>query len=279
MPKTYIKREYQVIAEFIQERTKHRPTIGIVLGSGLSALADEVREADKLPYRDIPRFPTSKVEGHGNRLVIGLLEEVPVIVMQGRIHFYEGYSMVDVTLPTRVLREFGVKTLIITNAAGGINPDFAPGELMLITDHINLAGMVGHNPLMGANDPELGERFPDMSEAYDAKLRATALQVAEEEEIPLQQGVYIMLSGPNFETPAEVEFIRRIGADAVGMSTVPEVIVARHGGMRVLGISGITNIAGATASNHQEVLDIGAVITPRMVKLIKGILQKLPKGA
>lgn len=200
------------------------------------------------------------------------------MVMQGRIHFYEGYSMSQVTFPIRVMQRLGIEILIVTNAAGAINPDFVPGDIMLITDHINLIGMGGANPLVGPNLDIFGPRFPDMSQAYDRALQALARQVATQEGIHLREGVYVSLAGPSFETPAELRFLRLIGADAVGMSTVPEVIVARHGGTRVLGFSGISNKAnldGSTITSHVEVMEAGRVLTPKIERLVRGVLRAL----
>ncbi|MBC7251982.1 MAG: purine-nucleoside phosphorylase [Anaerolineae bacterium] len=276
----FTNEEFTEAADYIRSRTQYRPTIGLILGSGLSPLADAVDNADIIPYENIPYFPIPSVEGHVGRLVIGRLEGRDVLIMQGRAHYYEGYSMQQITLPVRVMRLLGVETLIVTNAAGGLRPDFTPGDLMLITDHINLIGMAGLNPLRGVNDPTLGPRFLDMSQAYDPALRALALRVAKELNLPLWQGVYVCLAGPTFETPADIRFLRIIGADAVGMSTVPEVIVARHGGMRVLGISGISNVAitepeeGKEAS-HEEVLQAGQMLVPRLISLLRGVLQRL----
>lgn len=273
--------EFETATAAVRRRTRYAPTIGIILGSGLSALADAVEDADRIPYTEIPYWPSSTVAGHPGQLVIGRLEGQEVMVMQGRAHYYEGYSMDQVTLPVRVMQLMGISTLIVTNAAGGLNPAFHAGDLMLISDHIGLIGMVGLNPLRGPNDDTLGPRFPDMSQAYDAELRALAQQVARALGIPLHEGVYICISGPSFETPADLRFLRLIGADAVGMSTVPEVIVARHGGLRVLGISGITNMARLEPApdqptTHDEVLATGQVIVPRLTALIRGILRALP---
>ncbi|HEX2998209.1 MAG TPA: purine-nucleoside phosphorylase [Anaerolineales bacterium] len=265
-------------ADAIRKRTSYRPRVGLILGSGLNSLADSVKEPDILPYADLPNWPVSTVEGHVGQLVIGELEGQPVLVMQGRIHFYEGYSMSQVTLPVRVMLRLGLEMMFVTNAAGGVNPDFAPGDVMLITDHLKLVGMTGANPLMGPNIDELGPRFPDMSQAYDRKLMETARQVAGRENISLREGVYCALSGPSFEGPADLRFLRIAGADAVGMSTVPEVIVARHGGMRVLGFSGISNKAnldGSTVTTHQEVIEAGKVITPKNGKDHPGCIARL----
>lgn len=264
--------------EAVRARASHRPRIGIVLGSGLNSLADSVQQADFIPFGDLPDWPLSTVHGHTGRLVIGELEGQSVMVMQGRVHFYEGYSISQVTLPTRVMARMGLEILIVTNAAGGVNPDFAPGDVMLITDHLNLMGMTGANPLMGPNIEELGPRFPDMSQAYDLQLMAQARKTASESGIVLREGVYCGLSGPSFEGPADLRFLRLAGTDAVGMSTVPEVIVARHGGMRVLGFSGISNKAnldGSTVTTHEEVIEAGKVITPKIEKIVRGVLRSL----
>ena len=283
MSDTFLTRkQMEESAAVVRAHTLHQPHVGLVLGSGLGALAEAVERADVVPYADIPYFAPSTVEGHVGRLVIGTLERQTVIVMQGRSHYYEGYSMQQLTLPVRVMQLLGVGILIVTNAAGGLSPEFRPGDLMLITDHINLIGMAGLSPLRGPNDPSLGPRFPDMSEVYDARLRALAHRVAAERKIKLHEGVYAGLAGPSFETPADLRFLRRIGADAVGMSTVPEVTVARHGGLRVLGISGISNVAmlepgSAPPPTHQEVLDAGQVIVPKLTALVRGVLQSLPE--
>jgi purine-nucleoside phosphorylase len=236
-----------------------------------------------IPYADIPHFASTTVEGHPGELVFGRLQGCPVMMMSGRVHYYEGYPMAQVTFPIRVMWAMGVKYLVVTNAAGALDPSFRPGDLMLITDHIGLVNMVGLNPLTGPNDPEIGPRFPDMSQAYDPELRRLALQVAAELGITLHQGVYIMLSGPSFETPADLRFLRMIGADAVGMSTVPEVTVAHHAGIRVLGISGISNAAvmepGTSTLSHQEVLAAGKTIVTRLGPLIKEILRRLEQKA
>lgn len=271
---------YREAADAIRARTSHRPTVGLILGSGLNALADEVAEADRIPYAEIPHFPRPGVEGHVGRLVIGQLEGQDVAILQGRVHAYEGYSMQAVTFPVRVLAELGVTTLLVTNAAGGLNPAFRPGDLMLIVDHIGLMAMTGGNPLWGPNDDSLGPRFPAMNKAYDPALRKLALKVAAEQGIELRQGVYVGLGGPTFETPAEVRFLRLIGGDACGMSTVPEVIVARHMGLRVLGISGISNVAIADPdaeeeANHEEVLMAGRIMVPKLMALLRGVLAKL----
>jgi len=271
--------DYRLAADTIRARTAHQPTIGMILGSGLGVLADSVSEPDYVPYAEIRGWPHSSVVGHANRLVIGKLEGQAVMIMQGRSHFYEGLTMQQVTFPVRVMQVFGIKTLIVTNAAGGLNPTYHAGDLMLIRDHINLLGMAGHHPLIGHNDDALGPRFPDMSAAYDPQLCAMARKVAAEKGITLREGVYIGLSGPSFETPAEVKMLQLWGADAVGMSTVSEVTVARHGGLRVLGISGITNVLTSPepqVTSHEEVLAMGQnKIVPELITLVRGVLQNL----
>jgi purine-nucleoside phosphorylase len=262
----------------VRARSGARPRIGLILGSGLGGLADAVEQAAVLPYADIPGWPTPTVEGHAGRLVLGGLEGVPVAVMQGRVHYYEGVPMPLVGLPVRVLQALGIEILMVTNAAGAVNPAFIPGELMLITDHINLLGMAGVGPLRGPNLDPLGPRFPDMSQAYDRELLDLARTVGAAERLPVREGVYICLAGPAFESPADLRFLRGIGVDAVGMSTVPEVVVARHAGTRVLGVSGISNKAnldGATTTTHAEVLAAGQVIVPRLTSLLRGILRRL----
>mgnify|MGYP005812484243 CR=1 FL=1 len=270
--------EIDQAAEAVRGKTTRHPRVGIILGSGLGGLADAVTQADLVPYQEIPFWPQSTVQGHQGRLVIGQLMGVEVLVQQGRAHFYEGYSMAEVTLPVRVMQRLGVEILIVTNAAGAINPGYEPGEVMLITDHIGLAGMTGFNPLRGPNLDTIGPRFPDMSQAYDRDLMEKARRVAAEQGIRLNEGVYVGLSGPSFETPADLRFLRIIGADAVGMSTVPEVTVARHGGMRALGLSGISNKAnldGSTPTTHAEVLEAGKVIVPKLSAIIQGVLSQL----
>lgn len=272
---------YKEGAEYIRQRTQHAPTIGLILGSGLGGLADSVEEADRIPASDVPNWPKSTVEGHAGQLVVGKLHGQTVLCQQGRVHFYEGLSMAQITLPVRVMFELGIKVLIVTNAAGGINQGYRPGDLMLISDHINMPGMTGNSPLIGPNDASLGARFPDMGTAYDLELRELAHQVATKAGIVLPQGVYCCLSGPAFETPAEVRMLKVIGADAVGMSTAPEVTVARHCGMRVLGFSGISNVHkldGHAPTTHEEVLEAGKVIGPKLTRLIEGVLAAFPTG-
>ena len=262
----------------IKSQISIQPIVGIILGSGLNGLADSVQGAVHIPYNDLPNFPVSTVHGHVGRFVIGELEGKPVLVMQGRIHYYEGYTMGQVTLPVRVMQRMGIPSMIVTNAAGGVHPNFEPGDVMLITDQLNLMGMSGLNPLMGPNLDEIGPRFPDMSQPYDKVYSDLARTVAKENGINLREGVYAGLSGPSFESPADLRFLRNAGADAVGMSTVPEVIIARHGNMRVLGLSGISNKAnldGSTITTHEEVIEAGKVITPKVEKIVRGVLRGL----
>jgi purine-nucleoside phosphorylase len=262
----------------IRARIGIQPEVGMILGSGLGDLADSVTNAVVIPNAQIPQWPLSTVHGHKGRLVIGDLSGAKVIVLQGRTHFYEGYSMGRITLPVRVMQRLGCDKLIVTNAAGAINPGFEPGDLMLINDHLNIIGMGGANPLQGPNLDEFGVRFPDMSQPYDKEFLAMARQVCDEAGMSFQEGVYASIAGPSFETPAELRYLNLIGADAVGMSTVPEVIIARHGGMRILGISGISNKAnldGSTITTHEEVLEAGKVLVPKLTTLIRGFLAKL----
>lgn len=277
-------------AAYVLALQPHRPTVGLILGSGLGGLADAVQGAATVDYGSIPGMVPSTVEGHKGRLVLGSLEGRTVAVMQGRLHAYEGYTPQQTTFPVRVLHGLGCDTLVVTNAAGGLNPAFHVGDLMAISDHISLPGMIGHNPLYGPNDLALGPRFPDMSGAYDPDLRRLAFQQAARLGFGLHEGVYVMLGGPSYETPAEVRFLRIIGADAVGMSTASEVVVARHGGMRVLGISMISNVipvagapvvepahtsAPAGLLGHEEVLAAGAAAAPRLLALIRAVLAHL----
>lgn len=275
------REDFQRAAELVASRTSMQPTIGLVLGSGLGKLADTLQHRVIVPYTDIPGWPQSTVEGHQGNLVIGELDGQIVAAQQGRAHFYEGYSMHEVTFPIRVMKALGIHTVMLTNAAGGINKRYEVGDLMLLEDHINLPGMSGANPLMGPNDEQLGLRFVGMSQAYDRPLRQRALQIARERDIPLHSGVYVGLSGPFFETPAEIRMIRAIGGDAVGMSTVNEVLVARHAGMRVMACSGITNRAidqvdTELETNHEEVLEAGEIIVPRLTTILKGVLSNFP---
>lgn len=257
------------------------PSTALITGSGLGALADGVADAVVIPTATLPHWPRSTVEGHAGRLVIGTLAGTPIIVLQGRVHFYEGYTIQQVTFPIRVLQALGLSRLIVTNAAGGMDESWRAGDIMLIRDHISLPGMAGSNPLMGPNDPEWGPRFPSMANSYSPRLRELAREVAAEQGVLLREGVYVMVSGPTYETPAELRFLRKIGADAVGMSTAPEVIAARHGGMEVLGISLLTNMvlyepAAEEEVSHDEVLETGLASGPRLVALIEGLLERLP---
>jgi purine-nucleoside phosphorylase len=276
---TYVTlQEIDQAADAIRARTSQQPRVGLILGSGLNDLANSVEKAEMVPFGDLPNWPRSTVHGHAGRLVIGELERQTVMVMQGRVHFYEGYSMSQITLPVRVMKRLGLEMLFVTNAAGGVNPEFVPGDVMLITDNLNFVGMAGANPLMGPNIDELGPRFPDMSRAYDDELMRWARKAAQENNITLREGVYCALSGPSFESPADLRFLRLAGTDAVGMSTVPEVIVARHAGMRVLGLSGISNKAnldGSTVTTHEEVIEAGKVITPKIESIVRGVLRAL----
>ena len=278
MAETITLEQIDRIVALIHSKTSHRPRVGIILGSGLGGLAANVEEAAVLPFQELPGWPLSTVIGHQGHLVLGHMEGLPVAVMQGRVHYYEGYSMAEVGLPVRVLQRLGIEILIVTNAAGAVNPGYEPGDVMLIKDHVNLIGMAGLNPLRGPNLDVFGPRFPDMSQPYDRALGGMARKVAESENLLLHEGVYISLAGPSFESPADLRFLRGIGADAVGMSTVPEVIVARHGGTRVLGFSGISNKAnldGDTVTSHEEVLAAGQLIVPKLTTLIRGVLRRL----
>jgi purine-nucleoside phosphorylase len=262
----------------IKSITKKKPKIGLILGSGLGDLAESVSPADYIHYRDIPNWPQSTIQGHKGRLVIGDLGGQSVLIMQGRAHYYEGYPMVMVGFPIRVMIRLGVEVLIVTNAAGAVNPEYEPGEVMLIKDHISLIAMAGLNPLRGPNIDEFGERFPDMSQPYDLKLIEMAKEAAKEKDLTPQEGVYICLAGPSFESPADLRFLQAIGVDAVGMSTVPEVITARHANLRVLGLSGISNKAnldGSTVTTHEEVLEAGKILVPKMDAIIRGVIKHL----
>ncbi len=262
---------------YIFEKTATRPQLAVVLGSGLGALAEEVQADAILPYKEIPGFPVSTVEGHAGRLVLGKLCGKNVVVMQGRFHYYEGYPMSKIVFPIRVLHALGARSLIVTNAAGGLNPNFTPGDVMLITDHINT---MGANALIGPNEHAIGPRFPDMTHTYAPDLRALARNIARREGILLQEGVYAAVSGPTFETPAERRYLRIIGGDAVGMSTVPEVTAANHAGMRILGFSAITNIATGDvdqpSDSHAEVLAIAQVAGKKLINLVRKVIEALP---
>ncbi|MBV9231619.1 MAG: purine-nucleoside phosphorylase [Chloroflexi bacterium] len=264
----------------IQAYTNLKPAVALILGSGLGDLAAEIEKAVALPYAEIPHFAHSTVAGHAGRLLIGMLEDVPVVVMQGRFHFYEGYDAQTLTFPVRVMHMLGAHTLIVSNAAGGVNPAYSPGDFMLIRDHIYMPGLAGANPLMGVNDERFGGRFPPLAHAYDGRLRALAHSVAQEwPEIVLHEGVYTMVAGPSFETLAELRYLRTIGTDAVGMSTAPEVVVARHMGMRVLGLSLITNTATGEETEeikHDDVLAVADAVRPRFAALVRGIVRRIP---
>lgn len=276
----FTRADYEKTALAIRDRINTEPKVAMILGSGLGPLADSIEDATVIPAAELPNWPQSTVAGHHGRLVIGKLENVDVLVLQGRVHFYEGYSMAQIGFPIRVMQVMGIETLIVTNAAGGLNQSFNAGDLMLIVDHINLIGHMGWTPLRGPNDESFGPRFPIFTRAYDKRLSDVARQVARDNDITLREGVYICLAGPAFETPADIRMLRQWGADAVGMSTVPEVVTAVHGGMRVLGISSITNIAiddpdSEQEVSHEEVLETGKAIVPRLITVLRGVLREL----
>jgi purine-nucleoside phosphorylase len=261
--------------EYIENSTSVRPVIGVVLGSGLGAFAAELTDRVDLPYAELPGWPGSTAVGHAGRLILGKVGDLDVAVMAGRVHLYEGYSPAQVTFGVRVLGTLGVRSMVFTNAAGGVNLSLERGALVLISDHINLQGS---NPLAGPNDDSLGPRFPDMSEAYSPQYRAIAKAVSVELSIPLADGVYAAVLGPSYETPAEIRYLRTIGADVVGMSTVPEVIVANHMGMKVLGISCVTNMAAGVLPRkitHDEVLETGDMVRDTLVRFLKALLPRL----
>ena len=261
--------------KFIEKRSKVKPKVGIILGTGLGTLAKEIEISAIVPYSDIPHFAVSTAPGHEGNLILGRLSGKIIVAMQGRFHLYEGYSLEEITFPIRVMKEMGVELLIESNAAGGMNPNFKAGDLMIITDHINLTG---NNPLIGPNDERLGPRFPDMSEPYDKKLIELTKRIAIEEKIGIHKGVYVGLTGPNFETPAEYRFLRLIGADAVGMSTVPEVIVARHSELRVLGISCITDECipdRLEPVDFRKVIQVAKKVEPQLTRLVKRVLREI----
>ncbi|MEP6636942.1 MAG: purine-nucleoside phosphorylase [Acidobacteriota bacterium] len=262
-------------ARTIRARTNLEPHVAIVLGSGLGAIADEFEDSVAIPYAEIPGFPASTAEGHAGRLVVGKVGEIPVVAMQGRVHYYEGYSLEEVTFPVRTFKLLGIKTLVLTNAAGGVNVQLSQGALMVISDHLNLMGV---NPLRGPNDERFGPRFPDMSEAYSRDLQEAVIEEARTLGIEIRRGIYAGLAGPSYETPAEIHMLRACGADAVGMSTVPETIVARHMGMDVVGISCITNMAagiGDQPINHAEVMDTGRRVRTMFTQLLRGVIPRL----
>lgn len=261
----------------IQERSPLRPAIGLVLGSGLGAFAKTLEGATRIPYADIPHFPRSTVSGHQGELVIGTSGGVPVAVLAGRSHYYEGHPLADVVFPVRVLARSGVRSLVVTNAAGSVNVDFRPGELMIIDDHINFIG----NPLIGPNEEALGPRFPDMSDAYDPTLRGIAEKACAAAGVPARHGVYIAMTGPSYETPAEIRMARALGADAVGMSTAPEVVAARHMGVRVVGLSCLTNMAAGVLKkklDHKEVLEVGEKVKDSLMGVLARVVQEAAKA-
>nr|WP_131927648.1 purine-nucleoside phosphorylase [Effusibacillus lacus] len=265
----------QEAAKAIKDRVQPVPAVGLVLGSGLGVLAEEVQDAIRVPYGEIPHFPVSTVEGHAGQFVFGTFAGKFVAMMQGRFHYYEGYSLEQVTFPVRVMKQLGIDTIIVTNAAGGINPEWEAGDLMLIRDHLNLTSQ---NPLIGHNEADLGPRFPDMSDAYNRELRELVKQVADKLGIGLREGVYAGLTGPSYETPAEIRMLRKLGGDAVGMSTVPEVIVAKHMGMRVIGISCISNMAAGILDqplSHDEVMDTAERVKSKFSSLVREIVREL----
>jgi len=268
--------------EAVQALANLTPRVALILGSGLGDLADEIDDPTSVPFGHIPNFPISTVTGHAGTLELGFLEGTPVVAMRGRVHFYEGYSLRDVTFPVRVMRRLGAEILIVTNAAGGLNEAFETGDLMLIADHLNIMGMAGQSPLLGPEEPSLGVRFLDMLDAYDPDLRAAAHHAATRNGIKLHEGVYAMVGGPAYETLAEIRFLQRGGADAVGMSTIPEVVVARHERMRVLGISAITDMAvGHNAVHeitHRDVLAAAERIKPHLAAVVRGVLASLAEG-
>jgi purine-nucleoside phosphorylase len=273
----HVLERVQDSAAVIQKRIKARPGIAIILGTGLGGLAARIEAPVVIDYSDIPGFPLSTVESHAGRLISGTLSGRSVLAMQGRFHKYEGYSLQQATFPVRVLRQLGAHTLIVSNACGGMNPDWAAGDLMLLADHINL---IGDHPLIGPNDDRLGPRFPDMSDTYDAALRALTREVAAEQGISLREGVYVAVAGPNLETRAEYTMLRALGADVVGMSTVPEVLVARHGGLRVLGISIITDLCipeTLEPASLDKILAVAGVAEPKLTALVEGVVAKLPR--
>ncbi|AXI09398.1 purine-nucleoside phosphorylase [Oceanobacillus sp. 143] len=264
-------------SNYIENKNTSKPTIGLILGSGLGVLADQIENPVTIEYKDIPHFPESTVAGHKGQLVIGSLEGKQVIAMQGRFHYYEGYTMEQVTFPVRVMKQLGIESLIVTNAAGGINTNFNPGDLMLITDHLN---NMGTNPLIGKNDDRLGDRFPDMSRCYDQSYIEHAEQCAKELNLTIRKGVYVGNTGPSYETPAEIRMLRILGGDAVGMSTVPEVIVANHAKIRVLGISCISNMAAGILEQpltHTEVIDTTNKVREDFLQFIKKVIHTLPQ--
>lgn len=267
-----LSKQLHIASKFILENTKYKPEIGLILGSGLGSLADSIENPEFYPYQDLPNFPISTVEGHEGRLVIGMLKGKCVVAMQGRFHYYEGYSYNEVTFPVRVMNLIGVNKIIVTNAAGSVNTNYKPGDLMLITDHINFSG---DNPLIGRNIEEFGPRFPDMSNAYNIELRDKVISVSKKLNLDIKSGVYAMMSGPTYETPAEIRMLRILGADAVGMSTIPEIIIANHCGMKSIGISCLTNMAAGILDqplNHQEVMETSTMVREKFITLMNEII-------
>ncbi|GAB6929903.1 purine-nucleoside phosphorylase [Paenibacillus sp. JCM 10914] len=272
---TGIQQQIKEAAAYIRQQNVVQPEVGLILGSGLGVLAELIQNAVSIPYADIPHFPVSTVEGHEGELLLGTIHERPVVMMKGRFHMYEGYGPELTAFPVRVMKELGVTSLLVTNAAGGVNLSYEPGDLMLISDHLN---MTGTNPLIGPNDPELGVRFPDMSVAYSRRLRQLAKEVAVGQSIELREGVYVGLLGPTYETPAEIVMLRTLGADAVGMSTVSEVIVARHAGIEVLGISCISNMAAGILDqplSHDEVMETAEKVREKFLGLVLAIIPQM----
>lgn len=270
-----LKAQVDEAVAYVRRKTQLVPQVAVILGSGLGGLAGEIRPDAAIPYAEIPRFPRSTVEGHAGWLILGTLEGKAVVAMQGRVHYYEGYTLAEVVFPVRVMRALGAPALLVSNAAGGINRQWYRGDLMIIADHINF---FGSNPLFGPNDPGLGPRFPDMSQAYDPEFIALAERAALAEGIAIRKGIYVGVHGPNFETPAELRMLGRWGADAVGMSTVPEVIAARHLGMRVLGITAVTDMATGEQIekvSHEEVMAAAKEIEPKFIRLVKRILRDM----
>ncbi|XJS11575.1 purine-nucleoside phosphorylase [Aerococcaceae bacterium WGS1372] len=265
---------YTATTEYIKQQGITEPTIGLILGSGLGDLANEIQNAIEIDYQDIPDFPVSTVEGHDGKLVYGDLASKKVIALKGRFHYYEGYDLNKITFPVRIFKDLGVKTVIITNAAGGVNETFSPGDLMIITDHINLTG---ENPLIGPNYEAHGPRFVDMTETYSRRGQELLKQIAADNDIEIKEGVYTWFTGPTYETPAEIKAVRVMGGDAVGMSTVPEAVVAKHAGLEVVGISCITNLAAGmqTSLNHEEVVEVSTLVKPRFKLLLTELMKEL----
>lgn len=283
MENEFTYEDYETTAKWLLQHTEYRPQVAVICGSGLGGLTAHLKEAQIFDYNEIPNFPQSTVQGHAGRLVFGLLNGRCCVMMQGRFHMYEGYSLSKVTFPVRVFHLLGVETLVVTNAAGGLNPNFEVGDIMLIRDHINLPGFCGQNPLRGPNDERFGVRFPAMSDAYDRDMRQKAFSAWKQmgEQRKLQEGTYVMLAGPNFETVAESRLLKMLGADAVGMSTVPEVIVARHCGLRVFGFSLITNkvvmdYENLEKANHMEVLDAGKAAAQTLERFVSILMESIP---